>query len=141
MLHGWRQVDVTAEDSKAGPGEIPAVDQAAVKAAEPMAGVLGQAQRQMGGGWGTQDPWHAIRAGVAPVKPHKAQVTAGRSASLIQRTGLSESRQAVMAAAGLQRAHMHNHVVHTAHGGMAAMLGAMRVERSCGVQLSRACSK
>ncbi|CAK0783080.1 hypothetical protein CVIRNUC_006275 [Coccomyxa viridis] len=67
------QVDVTAEDSKAGPGEIPAVDQAAVKAAEPMAGVLGQAQRQMGGGWGTQDPWHAIRAGVAPVKPHKAQ--------------------------------------------------------------------
>ena len=81
-------MDVTAEDSKAGPGEIPAVDQAAVKAAEPMAGVLGQAQRQMGGGWGTQDPWHAIRAGVAPVKPHKAQVTARRSALLIHHEGL-----------------------------------------------------
>ena len=94
----WCQVDVTAEDSKAGPGEIPAVDQAAVKAAEPMAGVLGQAQRQMGGGWGTQDPWHAIRAGVAPVKPHKAQVIVRRSALLIHRKGLSERYSAVMAA-------------------------------------------
>ena len=91
LLHGWCQVDVTAEDSKAGPGEIPAVDQAAVKAAEPMAGVLGQAQRQMGGGWGTQDPWHAIRAGVAPVKPHKAQVTARHNASTAPAHGLSES--------------------------------------------------
>lgn len=70
------QVDVTAEDSKVGPGEIPAVDQAAVKAAEPASGVMGVAQRQFGAGWAVQDPWHAIRAGVAPVKPHKAQVRA-----------------------------------------------------------------
>ena len=70
------QVDVTAEDSKAGPGEIPAVDPAAVKAAEPVSGVMGVAQRQFGAGWAKQDPWHAIRAGVAPVKPHKAQVSA-----------------------------------------------------------------
>lgn len=69
-------MDVTAEDSKAGPWEIPAVDQAAVKAAEPLTGVLGVAQRQLGAGWATQDPWAAIRAGVAPVKPHKAQVRA-----------------------------------------------------------------
>ena len=67
------------------------MDQAAVKAAEPMAGVLGQAQRQMGGGWGTQDPWHAIRAGVAPIKPHKAQVTARHTALTFQRIGLSGS--------------------------------------------------
>ena len=101
-LRGWRQVDVTAEDSKAGPGEIPAVDQAAVKAAEPMAGVLGQAQRQMGGGWGTQDPWHAIRAGVAPVKPHKAQVTARHSAALISTKACLKATQTVMAAAELR---------------------------------------
>lgn len=70
------QVDVTAEDSKAGPGQIPDVDPAAVKAAEPASGVMGVAQRQFGAGWAVQDPWHAIRAGVAPVKPHKAQVGA-----------------------------------------------------------------
>lgn len=74
LVECWRQVDVTAEDSKAGPGEIPAVDQAAVKAAEPVSGVMGVAQRQFGAGWAVQDPWHAIRAGVAPCKPHKAQV-------------------------------------------------------------------
>ena len=71
------QVDVTAEDSKAGPGEIPEVDPVAVKAAEPVSGVMGVAQRQFGAGWAVQDPWQAVRAGVAPVKPHKAQVGAG----------------------------------------------------------------
>ena len=68
-----QQVDVTAED---GPmtGGIPAVDQKAVKAADPMGSVLGMAQRQMGAGWAVHDPWHAIHAGVSSRKPHKAQV-------------------------------------------------------------------
>lgn len=66
------QVDVTADDAS-GTG-IPGVKPEALKAAQPMASVLGVAQRQMGAGWAVQDPWAAVRAGVAPRKPHKAQV-------------------------------------------------------------------
>ena len=55
-------------------GGIPAVDQKAVKAADPMGSVLGMAQRQMGAGWAVHDPWQAIHAGVSSRKPHKAQV-------------------------------------------------------------------
>lgn len=67
------QVDVTAEDA-APTGGLPAVDEQAVKAADPMASVLGITQRQMGAGWTTHDPWRAIKAGVSSVKPHKSQV-------------------------------------------------------------------
>ncbi|BDA47694.1 probable phototropin-2 [Coccomyxa sp. Obi] len=67
------QVDVTSEDAPPLPGGIPQVDAKAVKAADPMQSVLGLAQRQMGAGWAVQDPWHAIHAGVASLKPHKAQ--------------------------------------------------------------------
>ncbi|KAK9905733.1 hypothetical protein WJX75_005338 [Coccomyxa subellipsoidea] len=66
------QVDVTAEDVPMT-GGIPAVDQKAVKAADPMGSVLGMAQRQMGAGWAVHDPWQAIHAGVSSRKPHKAQ--------------------------------------------------------------------
>ena len=85
-------MDVTAEDSKAGPGQIPDVDQAAVKAAEPVSGVMGVAQRQFGAGWAVQDPWHAVRAGVAPVKPHKAQVGAATPCLLMLRISMQSPR-------------------------------------------------
>ncbi len=65
---------MTSDDAPPLPGGIPQVDAKAVKAADPMQSVLGLAQRQMGAGWAVQDPWHAINAGVAGLKPHKAQV-------------------------------------------------------------------
>ncbi len=74
ILSLCHQVDVTAEDAAPAAGGLPAVDEQAVKAADPMASVLGLAQRQMGAGWTTHDPWRAISAGVAGIKPHKSQV-------------------------------------------------------------------
>jgi hypothetical protein len=67
------QVDVTSEEAL-GAGGLPAVDEQAVKAADPMSGLLNVAQRQLGAGWTTHDPWRAIKDGVAGSKPHKAQV-------------------------------------------------------------------
>ncbi len=71
---------MTAEDVPMT-GGIPQVDAKAVKAADPMGSVLGMAQRQMGAGWAVHDPWAAIHAGVASLKPHKAQVRRACSCS------------------------------------------------------------
>lgn len=89
MCLGAEQVDVTAEDAPPTASGIPAVDPRAVKAADPMGSVLGLAQRQMGAGWAVHDPWHAVRAGVAGIKPHKAQV--GRGACSVTPPGVSKA--------------------------------------------------
>lgn len=70
-------MDVTADDVAVS-GGIPAVKPEVLKqAAQPMQSVLGMAQRQMGAAqWAASDPWVSVKAGVAGLKPHKAQVRA-----------------------------------------------------------------